>query len=62
VVEIKNPEKLSLLSFNRTAVFLYDVMVLENDVLEARWQSCHFSWFAAKSSDFLTVSCKFSKL
>ena len=37
-VEMKNLEKLTLLSFNRTAVFLYnvDLMVSENDNLEAR--------------------------
>jgi len=33
---MKNPEKLALLCFNRTAVFLYNVLVSENDVLEAR--------------------------
>jgi len=33
---MKNPEKLALLSFNRIAVFLYNVMVSENDVLETR--------------------------
>jgi len=33
---MKNPEKLALLSFNTTAVFLYNVMVSENDVLEVR--------------------------
>jgi len=31
-----NPGKLALLSFNRTAAFLYNIMVSENDVLEAR--------------------------
>jgi len=35
-VEMKNPRKLALLSFNRTAAFLCDVTVSENDVLEAR--------------------------
>jgi len=35
-VEVKNPEKLALRSFNRTVVFLYNAMVSENDVLEAR--------------------------
>jgi len=40
---MKNPEKLALLSFNRTTVFLYNVLVSENDVLEARQQSCHFT-------------------
>jgi len=33
--EAKNSAKVKLLSFNRTDVFLYDVMVSENDVLEA---------------------------
>jgi len=33
---MKNPEKLALVSFNRTAVFLDKVMVSENDVPEAR--------------------------
>jgi len=33
--EVKNSAKVKLLSFNRTYIFLYDVMVLENDVLEA---------------------------
>jgi len=35
-VEVKNPGKLALLSFNRTAAFLYNVTVSENDILEAR--------------------------
>jgi len=35
-VEMKNLGKLALVSFNRTAVFLYNVTVSENDVLEAR--------------------------
>jgi len=34
--EVKNSEKVMLLSFNRTDVFLYDVMVSENDVLDTR--------------------------
>jgi len=33
---MKNPGKIALLNFNRTAAFLYDVTVSENDVLEAR--------------------------
>jgi len=33
---MKNPEKLALLSFSRSAVLLYNVIVSENDVLEAR--------------------------
>jgi len=39
-IEVKNSAKVTLLSFNRTAVFLGDVMVLENVVVEARWYSC----------------------
>jgi len=35
VVEVKNFAKITFLSFNATAVFLHDVMVPENDVLEA---------------------------
>jgi len=35
-VEMNNPGKLALLSLNSTAVFLYNVTVSENDVLEAR--------------------------
>ena len=35
-VEVKNFAKITCLSFNTTAVFLHDVMVPENDVLEAR--------------------------
>jgi len=42
---MKNPEKLALLSFNKSAVFLYNVMVSET----AELPFCHFSWFAAKS-------------
>jgi len=33
-VEVKNFAKKTFLSFNTTAVFLHDVMVPENDVLE----------------------------
>jgi len=33
-VEVKNSAKVTLLSFNRTDVFLYDVTVWENDVLK----------------------------
>jgi len=58
---MKNPEKLALLSFNRTAVFLYNVMVSENDVLEAREQNYHFSCLAAKCSRILSLlAVKFS--
>jgi len=35
VVEVKNFATITFLSFNTTAVFLHDVMVPENDVLEA---------------------------
>jgi len=38
-IEVKNSAKVTLLSFNRIAVFVYDVMVVENIVLEARWCS-----------------------
>jgi len=34
-VEVKNFAKITFLSFNTTAVCLHDVMVPENDVLEA---------------------------
>jgi len=34
-VEVKNSVEGTLLSFNTTAVFLHDVMVSENNVLEA---------------------------
>ena len=33
---MKNPEKLALLSFSRTAALLYNVTGSENDVFEAR--------------------------
>jgi len=40
-VEVKNSAKGMLLSFTTTAVFLHDVMVSENDVLEAgKWSWC----------------------
>jgi len=35
-VEMKNPGKLVLHSFNRTPAFLYNVMVSERDVHQAR--------------------------
>jgi len=35
-VEVKNSAKVKLLGFNRTGVLLYDVMLSENKVLEAR--------------------------
>jgi len=34
-VEDKKPAEGTLLSFSRSAVFIHDVMVSENDVLEA---------------------------
>jgi len=34
-VEEKNPAEGTLLSFSRSAVFMHDVVVSENDVLEA---------------------------
>jgi len=36
---VKNTAKVKLLNFNRTDVFLYDVMVSEDDVFEGRWCS-----------------------
>jgi len=36
VAEVKNSAKVTLLSFSRTADFLYDVMVSEYDFLEVR--------------------------
>jgi len=38
-VEVTNFGKITFPSFNTTAVFLHDVMVPENDVLEAGWYS-----------------------
>jgi len=38
-IEVKKFAKVMLLSLNRIAVFVYDVMVVENVVLEARWCS-----------------------
>jgi len=34
--KVKNSAKVALLNFNKAALFLYEVMVLEDDVLEAR--------------------------
>jgi len=34
--EVKNSAEVKLLSFYRTDIFLYDVMVSENQVLETR--------------------------
>jgi len=33
-IEVKNSAKVTLLSFNTTAVFLQGVMLSENDILE----------------------------
>jgi len=35
-VEVNNSAKVKLLSFNKIDVFLYDVTVSDNDVLEVR--------------------------
>jgi len=43
-VEVKNSAKVTLLSFNATAVFPYDVMVSEIDVLEAGGAVDVFAW------------------
>jgi len=43
-VEVKNSAKITLLNFNVTAVFPHDVMVLENDVLEAGNAVDVFAW------------------
>jgi len=44
VVEVSNSEKVTLLSFNITAVFLNDGMVSENDILEAGSAVDVFPW------------------
>ena len=41
---MNNSEKVTLLSFNITAVFLHDVMVSENDILEAGRAVDVFAW------------------
>jgi len=38
-IDVTDSAKVTLLSFNTTAVFLCDVMVLESAVLEASWCS-----------------------
>jgi len=38
-VEVKTSTKVTLLSFNTTAVFLYKVMVSENDVFKAGYSA-----------------------
>ena len=43
-VEVKNSAKVTLLSFNATAVFAHGVMVSENDVLEADSAVDVFAW------------------
>jgi len=43
-VEAKHSAKVTLLSFNATAVFPHEVMVLENDVLEAVSAVDVFAW------------------
>ena len=53
VVEVKNSAKVTLLSFNVTAVFSYDAMVSENDVLEAGSAVDVFAWLTYSSD------CKF---
>ena len=44
MVEVKNSAKVTLLSFKATAVFLHDVIVSENDVLEAGSTVDVFAW------------------
>jgi len=41
---VKNFAKVTLLSFNATAVFLHDEMVAENDVLETGSAADVFAW------------------
>jgi len=41
---VKNSAKVTLLNFNATAVFPHDVMVPENDVLEAGSAGDVFAW------------------
>ena len=41
---MKNSAKATLLSFNRMAVFPHDVMMWENDVLEAGSAVDMFAW------------------
>jgi len=50
-VEVKNFAKITFLSFNTAAVFLDDVMVPENDVLDADSAVGAFSWVSL-SSDY----------
>jgi len=37
--EVKKSTKVQFFSFNRTDVFMYDITVSDNDVLEARYRS-----------------------
>jgi len=50
---VKNSAKVTLVSFNATAVFPHGVMVLENDVLEAGDAVDVFAWLTYSSD------CKF---
>ena len=43
---MKNSVKVTLFGFNATAVFPYNVMVSENDVLEAGSAADVFAWLA----------------
>ena len=48
-LSLKNFAKITFLSFNTTAVFLHDVMVPENDVLEGGSAVGVFSWVTLSS-------------
>jgi len=48
-VEVKNFARITFLNFNTTAVFLLDVMVPENDVLDAGSAVGAFSWVTLSS-------------
>jgi len=50
---VNNSEKVTLLSFNITAVFLHDVMVSENGILEAGSAVDVFVWLTCRPD------CKF---
>jgi len=43
-VKVKNSAKVTLLNFSKTAVFLHDIVVSENDVLEAGCADVAFAW------------------
>ena len=49
-VEVKSFAKITFLSFNTIAVFLHDVMVPENDVLEAGSAVDVFAWVTLSSN------------